>query len=92
MASILFSTSCITNKKIVIHVDVQQTQPLDQSVWLCVHVMGTVEWPHVQQSIPIINTQTTIEIASTCAYYQQVGHDFKNCPFVDDKLKRLMSE
>jgi hypothetical protein len=35
--------------------------------------------------------QPIIEIASACAYFQQ-GHEFKNCPFVDDKLKRLMKK
>lgn len=29
---------------------------------------------------------------STCAYCQQIGHEFKDCPFVDDMLKRLMKE
>jgi hypothetical protein len=28
----------------------------------------------------------------TYAYCQHVGHEFKNCPFVDDKLKRLSKE
>jgi len=54
--------------------------------------MGIIEQPFVQLSIPVTTTQPTIEIALTCAYYQQVGHEFKNCPFVDDKLKRLMRE
>jgi hypothetical protein len=34
----------------------------------------------------------TVEVALTCAYCEQVGHEFKNYPFVDDKLKRLMKE
>jgi len=29
---------------------------------------------------------------STCAYCQHVGHEFKDCPFVDDKPKRLTKE
>jgi hypothetical protein len=37
-------------------------------------------------------TQPTIEVALICACCQQVGHEFKNYPFVDDKLKRLMKE
>jgi hypothetical protein len=53
--------------------------------------MGTVERPLVQRSIPITTTQPTIEVALTCVYCQHVGHEFKNCPFVDDKLKKLMS-
>ncbi len=48
--------------------------------------------PLVQQNIPITTTQPTIEVALTCTYCQQVGHDFKNYPFVDDKMKRLMIE
>ncbi len=32
----------------------------------------------------------SFEIASICAYFQQVGHEFKICPFVDDKLQQLM--
>jgi hypothetical protein len=46
----------------------------------------------VQQNILVITTQPTIEVALTCAYCQQVGQEFQNCPFVDDKLKRLMIE
>ncbi len=38
----------------------------------------------------VITTQPTIEATLTCAYCQQVGQEFKNYPFVDDKLKRLM--
>jgi hypothetical protein len=40
----------------------------------------------------IITTQPTIKATLICAYCQHVGHEFKNCPFVDDKLKRLMKE
>jgi len=29
---------------------------------------------------------------STCAYCQQIGHEFKDCPFVDDMLKRFTKE
>jgi hypothetical protein len=36
-----------------------------------------------------MNVHLNVEIA-TCAYCQQVGHEFKNCPFVDYKLKQLM--
>jgi hypothetical protein len=32
---------------IVIHVDVQQTQPITQGVWLNILVMGTVKWPPI---------------------------------------------
>jgi len=46
----------------------------------------------VQRNILVIPTQPTVEVALTCAFCQQVGHEFKNCPFVDDKLKRLMKE
>jgi hypothetical protein len=31
-------------------------------------------------------------VTSTCAYCQQVGREFKDYPFVDDKLKQLMRE
>ncbi len=54
--------------------------------------MGTIEWPVVQQNILLTTTQPTIKVALTCAYCQQVGHEFKNYPFVGDKLKRLMRE
>jgi len=37
-------------------------------------------------------TQPNVATVLTCAYYQQVGHEFKNYPFVDDKLKKLMRE
>jgi hypothetical protein len=49
--------------------------------------MGTIEQPHVQWSIPILSIHPTIEITSSCACCQQVKHEFKNCPFVEDKLK-----
>jgi hypothetical protein len=54
--------------------------------------MGIVEQPFVQQSILVTTTQPIVEVALACAYYQQVGHEFKNHPFVDDKLKRLMKK
>jgi hypothetical protein len=73
-------------------IDVQQTQPLHQIVWPNILVMGTIEQPLVQRSIWVTTMQSTIEVALTCAYCQQVGHEFKNCPFVDDKLKRLMKK
>jgi hypothetical protein len=73
-------------------IDVQQTQPLYQNVWSSVFIMGAVGRPFVQQSIPITTFQPTIEVALTCAYCQQLGHKFKNCLFVDDKLKRLMKK
>jgi hypothetical protein len=76
----------------VAHVNVQQTQPLHQIVWSNVPIMRTVERPLVQRSKLITTTQPTIEAELTCAYCQQVGHEFKNCPFMDDKLKRLMRE
>jgi len=31
-----------------------------------------------------------MEVALTCAYCQQVIHEFKNRPFVDDKLNKLI--
>jgi hypothetical protein len=52
--------------------------------------MRIIERTLVQQSIPITTTQPTIEAALNCAYHQQVGHEFKNYPFVNDKLKKLM--
>jgi hypothetical protein len=52
--------------------------------------MKTIERPLVQQSVPIITTQPIVEAPLTCAYRQHVGHEFKNCLFVDDKLKKLM--
>jgi hypothetical protein len=54
--------------------------------------MGTIEWPLFQRSILVTTPQPTIEIALTCAYYQQVRHEFKNYPFVDDKLNHLLKE
>jgi hypothetical protein len=54
--------------------------------------MRTVERIWVQQSIPITTTQPTIEAALNCASRQQVGHEFKNYSFVDDKLKNLMKK
>jgi hypothetical protein len=71
---------------------VQYTQPLHQIVCPSVPIMGTVERPLVQWNILITTTQPTIEVALICAYRQQVGHEFKNYPFVDDKLNRLMKE
>ncbi len=68
----------------------RQTQPLHQIIWSSIFLMGTVERPLVHQSISVITTQPIVEIALTYAYCQQVGHEFKNCLFVDDKLKRLM--
>ncbi len=72
-------------------VAIQQT-PLHQIVWLNVPVMGIIERPLVQWGILVRTTQPTIEIALTCAYCQQVEDEFMNCPFVDEKLKRLMRE
>jgi hypothetical protein len=37
--------------------------------------------------MPVTTPQPVVEIAITYAYYQQIGHEFKNYPFVDDKLK-----
>jgi hypothetical protein len=54
--------------------------------------MGTIERPLVQRNIPITTTQPTIETTLTCAYCQQLQHEFKNFPFVDEKFKRLMKE
>jgi hypothetical protein len=47
-------------------------------------------WTNIgQQNVPVTTTQPTVEAALTCAYCQHVGHEFKNCPFVDDKLKKI---
>jgi hypothetical protein len=54
--------------------------------------MGIIEQPHVQRNILVTNPQPTIEIELTFAYCQHVGHEFKNCPFANDKLKQLMRE
>jgi len=54
--------------------------------------LGNVERPPIQRNISITTPQPIIEIALTCAYYQQVEHEFKNCPFVDDKLETLMKK
>jgi hypothetical protein len=48
----------------------QYTQPLHQIVWLNVLIMGTVEQPLVQRSIPITTIQPTVEITLICAYPQ----------------------
>jgi hypothetical protein len=40
----------------------------------------------------IYQLQPTIETTLTCAYCQQLGHELNNCPFKDDKLKRLMKK
>jgi len=53
--------------------------------------MGTIKQPHVQW-IPILSIHPTIEITSSCAYCQQVGHEFKNCRFVEDRLKWLIKK
>jgi hypothetical protein len=52
--------------------------------------MQIVEGTWVQQKIPITTTQPTIEATLNCAYRQQVGHEFKNHPFANDKLKKVM--
>jgi hypothetical protein len=75
---------------VVAPIVVRQTQTLHQIVWPNVLIMGTLELPLILQSIPVTTTQSTIEVALACAYYQQVGHEFENCPFVDDKLMKLM--
>jgi len=54
--------------------------------------MGIIERSHVQWSLLVPSIHPVVEIASLCAYCQQVAHDFKDCPFVDDKLKLLMKE
>jgi hypothetical protein len=77
---------------IVALIVIQQTQPFHQIVWLNVLVMGSVKQPLFQQSIPVTTTQPIVEATLTCAYCQHVGHEFKNFPFVDDKLNRLMRE
>jgi hypothetical protein len=50
--------------------------------------MGTVE-PLIEQNKLITTTQPNVEATLTCAYYQQVGHECKNYPFVNDKLNKL---
>jgi hypothetical protein len=55
----------------------------------CIY-LGIVGPPLVQQSTLVTIPRPTIEIALTCAYCQHVRHEFKNCPFVDDKLNLLM--
>jgi len=40
---------------------VQQTQPFHQIVWLSVLVMGTIEQPLIQQSIPVTTTQSIVK-------------------------------
>jgi hypothetical protein len=72
---------------VVVFVIVQQTQPFNQTICPSAPIMGTVERPFVQRSISVTNAQPIVEIALTCAYCQHVGHEFKNRPFVDDKLK-----
>jgi hypothetical protein len=52
---------------IIILVVVQQTQPLNENVWLNVPFVGIVEQPLVQWNIPIPSIHPTIEIASSCA-------------------------
>ncbi len=42
--------------------------------------------------MPVTTPQPIVEIAITYAYCQQIGHEFKNYPFVDDKLKWLLRE
>ncbi len=49
---------------------VQQTQPLHQTIWLDVPIMGIVEQPLVHQSISITTNQPIVAITLTCAYYQ----------------------
>jgi len=51
-------------------IDVQQTRPLHQIVWLNVFAMGTIERPLVEQNISITTTQPIVEVALTCAYCQ----------------------
>jgi hypothetical protein len=71
---------------------IRQTQHVTQDIWQSILVLGTVEYPPIQQNISITTLQPIVEIALTCAYCQQIEHEFKNCPFVDDKLKRSMKE
>jgi hypothetical protein len=54
--------------------------------------MGIVEQPLVHRRWPITTTQPIVEATLTYAYCQQVGHEFKNFPFVNDKLNRLTRE
>jgi hypothetical protein len=56
----------------------------------CTCYMGIVKQPFVQWNILVTTPQPIVDITLTCAYCQHVRHEFKNCPFVDDKLKWLM--
>jgi hypothetical protein len=47
-------------------------------------IRETVEQPLNQRSTPILGVHPNIKIVA-CAYCQ-VGHEFKNCPSMDDKL------
>ena len=58
--------------------------------WPNVLVVGTIEQPLVHQGILVTTTGPIVEVTLICAYCEQVGHEFKNFPFVDDKLKKLM--
>jgi hypothetical protein len=71
---------------VVVHVVVRQTQPLNQNARQYVLIMGTIEGLIVQHSRLVLSVHPTIGITLSCAYC----HDFKNCPFVDDKWKQLM--
>jgi hypothetical protein len=59
---------------------VSQTQHVTQGVWQNIPILGIVKRPPIQQNISITTPQPTIEIALTCAYCQQVEHEFKIVP------------
>jgi hypothetical protein len=75
---------------VVALVAIQQTQQRHQIVLPNRLVMGIIEWQLVQWNMSITTIQPTIEVAIICVYCQQVGHEFKNYPSMDDKLKKLM--
>jgi hypothetical protein len=73
--------------EVEVPVVVQQTELITQGVQSCLPIMGTIERPPIQKSILSTAPQPTIEVTITYAYRQQVRHEFKKSPFVDDKLK-----
>jgi hypothetical protein len=62
---------------VIVHVVVQQTQPLNQIIWPGVPIMVNVEQPPIWRNIHVTNLEPIIEITLAYAYCQQVGHEFK---------------
>ncbi len=77
---------------IVAPIVVRQTQPFTQGVWSNIPIMAIVEQALGQQGILVTTPKPTNEITLACAYCQQVGYEFQNFPFMDDKLKQMMKE